>query len=218
MAELEFYESHAYRNFLLSQARREICNPEDIFREFPIKNAENILDFGIGNGFFLGEILKRIAPTSWLWAAECQQDLIDFLLQKKLKSQIPNFTPFFMEKNDHPILPEWIPKPDIIFSSLCISTFPNPGLAMDGLVQSLPADGRLIVIDWAKVEHPDGPKVKDKVSLDKMKFLAEDFHLDIVKSVRISEFFYAMELKAGSDFHYGYYDLKEEESDSSDTL
>jgi len=218
MSELEYYESGTYREFLLSSRRREICNPEVIFREFPIKGCQNIIDFGIGNGFFLPDILKIIGPEAWLWGGECQQDLIDLLLQRKLKESIPNFTPFYIEKSDHPLLPEWIPRPEIIFTSLCLSTFPNPGLAMDGLIQSMNQDGRLVIIDWAKVEYHEGPKVKDKVSLDKMKFLAEDYNLDIVKSLRISEYMYAMEVKAGKNFEFGYYDLKEEESESSYTF
>lgn len=218
MTELEYYENANYREFLLSGQRREICNPDIIFREFPIANSENILDFGIGNGFFLEEIRKRIRPESWIWGVECQQDLIDELLQRKIKDSIHNFTPFFNERSDHPLLPEWIPKPDIIISSLCLSTFPNPGLAMDGLVQSMIPGGRLIIIEWAKVEYPDGPKIRDKVSLDKMKFLAEDSNLDIVKTFRVSEFIYAMEVKAGKEFQFGHYDLDEEISESSYSL
>lgn len=218
MSELEYYESNTYREFLLSSRRKEICNPEMIFQEFPVKNCQNILDFGFGNGFFLPDILRQIGTDAWCWGAECQQDLIDELLQKKLKEQIPNFTPFYIEKSDHPLLPEWIPKPEIIFTSLCLSTFPNPGLAMDGLIQSMVPEGRLIIIDWAKVDYPEGPRVKDKVSLDKMKFLAEDFNLEIIKAMRISEYIYGMEVRAGKEFEYGYYDLKEEESETPYTF
>lgn len=218
MTELEYYESDTYREFLLSQRRREICNPDTVFNEFPINNAENLLDFGIGNGFFIDEMRKRVGSETWIWGAECQQDLIDGLLQKKIKDSISNFTPFFMERIDHPLLPEWMPKPDITFTSLCLSTFPNPGMAMDGLIQSMNPGGRLIILDWTKLDYPEGPKLKDKVSLDKMRFLAEDSNLEIVKTFRPSEFIYVMEVKAGKDFQFGHYNLDEEANESSYSL
>ena len=213
MAELEYYESRVYREFLLSSKRREICPPDVIFSEFPINDVQNLLDFGAGNGFFLPEFRKRLPPTSWVWGAECQQDLIDELLQLKLKEEISNFTPFFVERSDHPLLPEWIVKPDAGFCALSISTFPDPGLALDGLLQSMQKDARLIIIDWAKVEYDQGPKLAEKVSLDKLKFLAEEYNIDIVKTVSISEYIYGVEARAGKDFEYGHYSLKEEEDD-----
>lgn len=95
------------------------------------------------------------------------------------------------------MLPEWIPAPDAVFASLVLSTFPDPGLAMDGLIRSIKKGGKLIVLDWMKNEYSIGPKINDKISLDKMKFLAELYHLDIVKNVRISEHVYGLEVVAG---------------------
>ncbi|WCL48448.1 class I SAM-dependent methyltransferase [Leptospira sp. GIMC2001] len=213
MAELEYYENIEYQNFLLSSKRREICPPEAIFDNFKFNGVENLVDFGAGKGFFIPEFRKVLSKEAWIWAAECQQELLDHILKRKIEENIPNLTPFFIERSDHPLLPEWIPQPDLVFSSLCLSTFPNPGLAMDGLIRSMRPGGRLIILDWNKHEYDIGPRINDKISQDKMMFLAEDYKLKITKHMRIKEYFYILEVVAGANFEWGYYDLKEEEAD-----
>lgn len=213
MAELEYYESDSYQTFLLSSKRRDIYPAEAIFDQFSFRSVENLVDFGSGRGFFLNEFPKVMSNSSWVWAADCQQEVLDYLLKRKIDEGITRMTPFHIERSDHPLLPEWIPVPDLIFSSLCLSTFPDPGLAMDGLIRSMRPGGRLIVVDWNKTDYEYGPRVSEKISLDKMIFLAEDYKLKVTKQIKLRELFYAFEVVAGKDFVWGYYDLKEEEED-----
>ncbi len=209
MSDLEYYESMKYQEFLLSSARREICQPTTIFESIKIDKVQNLVDFGVGLGFFIPYIFKYLPKDAWVWAVDYQQDLIDLLLQRKIKEEIERFTPFYLDKSDHPILPDWIPTPELIFSSMCLSTFADPGLAMDGLIRSMKPGGRLIIVDWVKTEYKHGPLMKDKISLDKMKFLAEDYKLDVVKTLRVSEFVYALEVVASSEFVYGIYEMRD---------
>ncbi|MCX8000140.1 MAG: SAM-dependent methyltransferase, partial [Leptospiraceae bacterium] len=103
----------------------------------------------------------------------------------------------------------WVPVPEYIFASLSISTFANPGLAMDGLVRSMKPNGKLIIVDWSKTEYPIGPNIKEKVSLDKMKYLAELYNLEIIKTFIVSEFFYGLIVQAGPNFERKNYYYRE---------
>lgn len=214
MSETEYYRSQTYQEYLLSSHRREVCPPEDVYAFFNWKGLTNLVDFGSGLGFYFQDFRKWF-PHVWIWAAECQQDIIDKILRRKLMEGIEQLTPFYMDQSDHPLLPEWVPVPEIIFASLSLSTFPNPGLAMDGLIRSMKAGGRLFIVDWSKTESGFGPKINEKISMDKMKFLAEEYKLEVTKSGRISEHFYGLEVRASEHFIYGYYDLKEEEDEDS---
>ena len=82
-------------------------------------------------------------------------------------------------------------------------------VAMDGLIRSMKPEGRLFVIDWAKVEFPEGPAIKDKISFDKMKYLAEYHKLKIVNAFTVNEFVYGMEIVAGPEFKTQFYDYRE---------
>ncbi|MCB1176042.1 MAG: SAM-dependent methyltransferase, partial [Leptospiraceae bacterium] len=128
---------------------------------------------------------------------------------KKVQLDIKNFSAVYLDKSEHPLLPQWIPVPDVIFASLSLSTFANPGLAMDGLIRSMKPGGQLIIFDWAKTEFVEGPPIREKVSFDKMKYLAELYNLQIVKSFVISEFFYGLIVTAGENFELQFYDHRE---------
>jgi hypothetical protein len=69
--------------------------------------------------------------------------------------------------------------------------------------------GRLIVIDWAKIDYIEGPAIKEKVSLDKMKYLAELYNLTILNQFIISEVIYGLEVQANNQFVYQFYDHRE---------
>lgn len=93
----------------MSSKRREICPPELIFQNFKFTEVQNLVDFGAGLGFYITEFRKILPKDSWIWPCECQHDLIDQILKRKIEENIPNMTPFFMDRSDHPLLPEWIP-------------------------------------------------------------------------------------------------------------
>jgi ubiquinone/menaquinone biosynthesis C-methylase UbiE len=174
-----------------------------------LKNAKNVVDFGMGLGYFIPFLQQKMESEAWLWGVECQAELIDIVLKKKVESNIKNFSTVYLEKSDSPLLPNWIPLPDVIFASLSLSTFPNPGLAMDSLIRSMKPGGRLIVIDWAKIDYIEGPAIKEKVSLDKMKYLAELYNLTILNQFIKSEVIYGLEVQANNQFVYQFYDHRE---------
>lgn len=213
MSDLEYFFLPEYQEFLISSKRRTIYPPEALFSSIKLSDARNIVDFGCGMGFLIPEIQKVIPKDTWIWAGDCQQDLLDLILRRKLMEGWEKVSPFYIDRSDHPLLPEWIPVPDVIIASLSISTFPNPGLAMDGLVRSMKPEGKLVIIDWSKVDFSYGPRLNEKVSLDKMKFLAEDYNLEVINTFKVSDYFYGIEVQSSRNFVYGFLDLKDEEDD-----
>jgi len=207
--DMEYYEDIAFQEFLLTSRRKQFCNPEKIMDAISLKNAKNIVDFGMGLGYFIPFLQQKMESEAWLWGVECQAELIDIVLKKKVESNIKNFSTVYLEKSDSPLLPNWIPLPDVIFACLSLSTFPNPGLAMDSLIRSMKPGGRLIIIDWAKIDYFEGPAIKEKVSLDKMKYLAELYNLTILNQFIISEVIYGLEVQASNQFVYQFYDHRE---------
>lgn len=207
--EIDYYEDMKYQDFLLSSRRKVICPPEKIMYYIEIKDAINVVDFGMGKGFFTHYLKKKMDKEAHLWGIDYQQEILDLVLKRKVEESIQNFTVVHIDKTEHPLLPNWIPLPDVIFTAMCLSTFPDPGFAMDGLIRSMKPEGRLFVIDWAKVEFPEGPAIKDKISFDKMKYLAEYHKLKVVNAFTVNEFVYGMEIIAGPDFKTQFYDYRE---------
>lgn len=207
--EQDYYEDMKYQDFLLSSRRKFFCPPDKIMEQIDISDAMDVVDFGMGKGFFIPYLLSKMNPEATLWGIDYQQEILDLVLKRKVEENIKNFSVVHIEKSDHPLLPQWIPMPDVIFSSLCLSTFSDPGLAMDGLIRSMKPEGRLIIVDWAKVETKEGPEIRFKISYDKMKYLAELYNLEVTAIHNINEFIYCIEVKAGPEFVTQFYDYRE---------
>ncbi len=195
MRGLPYYEDPEYHRFLLSPERRELFPTEKIFQQIDWRNKKTILDFGMGNGYFLPSFFEFGEKDVFVWGAECQEILIDYVLQRKVKEGFKNFIPFYVEKTEHPLLPEWIPEMDIIFCSCVLSTFANPTLGILGTGRILKEDGFFVIIDWERTETPFGPDLSQKVSSERMKFCIEEAGCMIVKTLNINPYVYGFIVK-----------------------
>lgn len=199
MRGLPYYEEEWYHQYLLSPERKEIYPVEVILNQISFRGIKNILDFGMGNGFLIPFLLNRMESDAHLWGTDCQEILIDETLYHKVKEGYERFTPFFNEKNEHPLLPEWLPELDLIFCSLVLSVFANPSLAIRGIGRSLSDKGRIVIIDWERMEAPSGPEITQKVSRDRMLYFIEEAGYNIIKHLKINSYFYGMEIVPDPD-------------------
>ena len=139
--------------------------------------------------------MKRLPEGAFLWGAECQEILIDQALQRKVRENISNFIPFYIERTEHPLMPDWIPPMDMILCSCVLSTFADPSLAIQGIARALGRAGFIILLDWEKMEAPSGPEADQKVSLDRMKYFIEDAGFEVNRMLKTNPFVYGMEIR-----------------------
>ena len=192
MRGLPYYEESDYHRSLLSPARRDLFPVDPILDAIEWRGNENVLDFGMGNGYFLSGLLRRTAPNGHVWGAESQELLIDYILRKKVKEEIERFTPFYVERTEHPLLPDWIPMMDIIFCSIVLSTFADPTLPIKSVGRAMKPAGKILIVDWERVEAPSGPALVQKMSLDRMKFCINEAGCRIMKEWKINPYLYGL--------------------------
>lgn len=207
MRGLPYYEEPEYHKYLTSRARRELFPADQILAQLRWEKIEHMLDFGMGPAFFLPGFKEHLHAEAWVWGAECQEVLIDFVLSIKNRENITNFIPFFVERTEHPLLPDWIPAMDLIFCSCVLSTFADPALAIRGIARSLREEASLVIVDWEKVEAPSGPGIEQKVSRDRMTYFIEDSGFKILRTLRTNKYVYALECIRDPDHEeeYAYY-------------
>ncbi len=199
MRGLPYYEEPEYHKYLLSAARAELFPPTQILSQLNWQGVKNVLDFGMGNGYFLTHFYRHAEPETHIWGAECQEILIDYCLKLKVKEKFENFIPFFIERTEHPLLPDWIPPMDLIFCSCSLSTFADPALAIQGIGRALNMDGRIIILDWEKTQSPSGPDIVQKISQIRMKYFVEDAGFRIIRQLKTNQYLYAMEIGKDPD-------------------
>jgi len=194
-----YYTEPSFHKYLLSSARSELFPPDEILPQIHWGDVQDLLDFGMGNGYFLPHFYKVISPDTSVWGAECQEELIDYCLQVKIKEKLERFIPFYIDRTEHPLLPDWIPPMDLIFCSCVLSTFADPALAISGIGRGLSPNGRIVLIDWERIEAPSGPDVAQKVSFNRMRYFVEDAGYRILRRLKINTYVYGMEIQSDPD-------------------
>ncbi len=194
-----YYTEPAYHRYLLSNARRELFSAREWLAQIKWSGVENLLDFGMGNGFFLPSFAEVLGPAAHVWGAECQEELIDAALQMKVREGLERFIPFYIERTEHPLMPDWIPPMDLIFCSCVLSTFADPSLAIHGIGRALGPEGRIVILDWEKREAPSGPEVDQKVSRERMLYFVEDAGFRVKQTLRTNPYVYGVEIIPGED-------------------
>ncbi|MBI3395981.1 MAG: methyltransferase domain-containing protein [Spirochaetia bacterium] len=200
MRGLPYYEEPEYHTYLLSPARKELFPVDQILSQIRWQGVNDLLDFGMGNGYFLSGFYRYLPEGANIWGAECQEALIDHVLKLKATEEYPNLVPFYTERTEHPLLPDWIPEMDLVFCSCVLSTFADPSLALRGVSRSLKPDAAMIVIDWERNEAPSGPEVTQKVSQERMRFFIEDAGFKVVRTLKTNKHIYGLELMRNPDF------------------
>ena len=73
MRGLPFYENPEYHRYLLSQARADLFPVSRILNQLPMYDTLDVLDFGMGNGYFLDGFLKQLPEEGHVWGADLQR-------------------------------------------------------------------------------------------------------------------------------------------------
>lgn len=189
-----YYEDPEYSKWLLSRERMELFPPELILSQIKTNDIENMMDFGMGNGFFTPWILKKIPKHAWLWGVECQEVVIDRVLKRKTDENWKNFTVFYIERTEHPLLPDWIPEPDLIFCSCVLSTFADPSLAIAGIGRRMKNEGKIYILEWEKKEAPAGPDVIYKISENRLRYSVEEAGFRVNNKLKVNDYLFFLEI------------------------
>ena len=194
-----YYTEPEYHRYLLSNARQELFPAREWLAQIRWNGVSHLLDFGMGNGYFLPFFAESLGKEASIWGAECQEELIDVALQTKVRERLERFIPFYVERTEHPLIPDWIPQMDLIFCSCVLSTFADPVLAIHGIGRALEKEGRIVILDWEKKEAPSGPDVDQKISKERMLYFVEDAGYRVRQVLRTNPYVYGLEIVPGED-------------------
>lgn len=189
----DYYKDPWYHEYLLSSERRNIFPYDKIFHGVDWGNITNLLDFGAGNGYYYPTFYKYLPNECKIWAGECQEELIDQILSRKVKGKWKRLTPFYIEHSEFPLIPDWLPPMDIAFCSCVLSTFANPSLAIEGISRCLVDHGRILIVDWHKKNTSNGPSIEEKIPPEKMISFLEKVCYSIIQRRDINDYVYLIE-------------------------
>jgi ubiquinone/menaquinone biosynthesis C-methylase UbiE len=137
--------------------RVKILDFTSIFDKLEL-NAEIVLaDLGCGTGFFSIPAARRVKKV---FALDIAQEMLDILRDKIKKQKITNIDVFLSGESSIPLSDKSV---DLLFMANVFHELEDRLSLLKEVNRVLKMNGRLIIIDWKKIEMDFGPPVQERL-------------------------------------------------------
>jgi ubiquinone/menaquinone biosynthesis C-methylase UbiE len=172
--------------FSLDEAtRRSWYNPDAILKDLGAGMV--FMDIGCGDGFFTVLAAKKVGETGKVYAVDVDASAVEKLKQKAQAAGLKNVTAKVGAAEDTVFCKKCA---DFVFYSMDLHDFNDPEKVLKNAKEMVKPTGRLIDLDWKKIEMPFGPPVAIRFSEEKIAGLMK------------SAGFTVAEVKDAGPYHY----------------
>jgi ubiquinone/menaquinone biosynthesis C-methylase UbiE len=148
--------------FSLDEAtRRSWYNPEAILQD--LRSGMVFIDIGCGDGFFSILAAKKVGANGKVYAVDIDASAIEKLEQKAKTEGLKNITSKVGKAEDTVFCTQCT---DFVFYSMDLHDFNDPAKVLQNAKQMIKPNGRLIDLDWKKIDMPFGPPVAIRFSAE----------------------------------------------------
>ena len=157
--------------------------PDYIWNELHLENPGVIVDIGAGTGFFSIAFLQK-SGASKIYACDLSEVMIEWM-KENVAAENPKIVPVKTEEQYIPLDDEIA---DLVFMINLHHELENPSMTIKESFRILKPGGTVFIVDWKKIEMPEGPPVKIrylpeqvKEQLENAGFKKLEIHNDLKK-------------------------------------
>jgi ubiquinone/menaquinone biosynthesis C-methylase UbiE len=160
--------------------RRTWYNPEAILQD--LHAGMMFMDIGCGDGFFSILAAKKVGEKGKVYAVDTDASAIEKLKQKTNAEGLKNINAKTGKAEDTVFCNQCA---DFVFYSMDLHDFNDPAKVLQNAKQMIKSNGRVIDLDWKKIDMPFGPPVSIRFSEEHAAGLmrAAGFTLTDIKDV-----------------------------------
>ena len=148
-------------SYLENPERRKEFSPEQLLNMIPLKETDNILDFGAGTGYFSIPAAKRILGN--VYALDIDAEMLEIINEKAQKQQLTNIVPVQGSMEALPLPDGSI---DLIIASLVLHEIQPLAPLLQQMKNLLKKEGYLICLEL----EPKGSSEKaPRMTLEEME-------------------------------------------------
>jgi len=151
-----------------STDRRKFLNPDSILKKAGLDSDTVLADLGCGSGYFT-------IPASYMvkkvYAIDVQKEMLDILSEKIRKEKLKNIETILSKEASIPLPDNSV---DVLFMANVFHELDDRGGMLKEAKRILSGRGRLIIIDWKKVEMEMGPPVVERLTEGEVVSICED--------------------------------------------
>ncbi|GAE37211.1 class I SAM-dependent methyltransferase [Halalkalibacter akibai] len=129
-------------SYLESPERRKEFSPEQLLNMIPLKETDNLLDFGAGTGYFSIPAAKRIQGN--VYALDIDAAMLEIINEKSMEEQLTNIVPVQGSMEALPLSEGSI---DIIIASLVLHEIQPLAPMLQQMKSVLKTEGYLVCLE-----------------------------------------------------------------------
>ncbi len=151
-----------------SADRRKFLNPDSILKKAGLYRDTIFADLGCGSGYFAipaSLIVKKV------YAIDVQEEMLDIVREKIRLGKLTNIETLRSKESSIPLPDNSI---DVLFMANVFHELEDRGAILKEAKRILSGRGRLIIIDWKKMEMEMGPPVEERLTAEEVVSICED--------------------------------------------
>ena len=141
-----------------SPDRWKFLNPDRILEMLGLEKDMTFADLGCGTGYFS---IPASAIVRKVYAIDVQQEMLDILNSKIKNGNVTNIESNLSDGNSIPLENG---STDILFMANVFHEIEDQEFMLAEVKRVLSEQGKLVIIDWNKVEMDMGPPVSERLS------------------------------------------------------
>lgn len=156
-------------------------DPKKILLDMDLTEGMYIADFGAGSGYMSFQAAEMVGPRGRVYALDVQKPVIEHINQEIKARHLANIKVIWTDLEmvgRNPIPASSI---DLVLLVNTIFQSTKKNEMLKEVVRQLKPTGRLLVVDWKKTSAPFGPRVDERVDLEKFKELAYNLGLNKIQ-------------------------------------
>jgi len=168
---------------LLSDERAAALQPEKLLRELGLGEGMTLADIGCGPGFFTIPAGQIVGSGGLVLAADIQGEMLSAVRSRALEYGLSNVRIVKTNDREIPIQPASC---DFALLAFVLHEIEHRASFLHRAARVLKPGGRLITLEWEKVEGPMGPPLDDRITPDELVADAQAAGLRVVDERELS--------------------------------
>ena len=150
---------------------REVYSARDaIVAGCEIKPGDYVADVGAGTGLFSRLFSKSVGPKGWVYSVDIAPRFLEHITRTAIENKLTNITGVLCDERDIRLPPASV---DVVFVCDTYHHFEFPKSTLASIQRALKPGGRLVVIDFERIEGKTRPWLMGHVRAGKEVFRAE---------------------------------------------
>ncbi|HKL17031.1 MAG TPA: class I SAM-dependent methyltransferase [Patescibacteria group bacterium] len=177
----------------MSLKKQKILDIKNLLKDVGLEEKQKIADIGCGRrGSFTIQAAKMVGKNGIVFAVDILKPALKNVRSKAELFKISNIKTIWADLEVYKSTKIPDNEIDVVILSNTLFQSEKPKMILKEAKRILKKNGKILVIDWKSTDSPLGPPVEKRIKDKKVKELAKDLDLKLVK-----------EFEAGY-YHYGF--------------